>query len=174
MSLTDLMHCKQNTEEKLIEFIGRFKYLYTQISYLVPDIDIQHFFSNLQKDIRDKILLTKFTSFQQLCVVLHHYQLQVSQFESNIPMALVPVDKSDVAPNPNKFQKPKNYVKINKQENVVADQVVAAPNNATSVSTIFLLNHMFNPLSESLHSIMSKFLTSNMITLPPVDLFYFL
>ncbi|WP_044908731.1 hypothetical protein, partial [[Clostridium] innocuum] len=127
VSLTDLMHCKQSAKEKLTEFIGRFKHLHAQISYHVPDIDIQcMFISNLQKDIRDKILLTEFTSFQQLCAVLHHYQLQVSQFESNTPMAPIPVDKSDAAPNPNKFQKFNNYVKINKQANAVADQVVVA------------------------------------------------
>ena len=115
MSLSDLMHCKQNTKEKLTNFIGRFKHLYAHISYPVLDIDIQHMFiSNLQKDIRDKILLTEFTSFQQLCAALHHYQLQVSQFERNTLMSLVPVDKGDNAPNPHKFQKPNNYVKINK------------------------------------------------------------
>ena len=52
-------------------------------------------------------------------------------------MALVSVDKSDVAPNPNKFQKFNNYVKINKQENAVANQVVVAFHNATSTSTAF-------------------------------------
>ena len=124
MSLTDFMHCKQKAKEKLTKFIGRFKHLHAHISYLVPDIDIQHMFiSNLQKDIRDKILLTEFTSFQQLCAALHHYQLQVSQFERNTPMAPIPIDKSDVAPNPNKFQKFNNYVKINKQANTIVDQV---------------------------------------------------
>ena len=58
---------------------------------------------NLLKDIRDEIFLIEFTSFQQLCAVLHHYQLQVSQFKSTTPMTHVPVDKCDVALNPNKF-----------------------------------------------------------------------
>ena len=103
MSLTDLMHCKKKSKEKLTKFIVRFKHLHAQISYLVPDIDIQHILiSNLQKDIRDKILLTEFTSFQQLCATLHHYQLQVSHFESTTLMAPTPVDKSDATPNPNK------------------------------------------------------------------------
>ena len=62
-------------------------------------------------------MLTEFTSFQQLCATLHHYQLQVSQFESTIPMAPVPIDKSDAAPNPNKVKKFNNYVMINKQVN---------------------------------------------------------
>ena len=72
------------------------------------------FISNLQKDIRDKILLTKFMSFQKICSVLHHYQLQVSQFESNTPMAPIPIDKSDAYHSPNKVQKFNNYVIINK------------------------------------------------------------
>ena len=60
VSLIDLMHCKQNSKEKLTKFIGRFKHLHAHISYHVPDIYIQHIFiPNLQKDIRDKILLTK-------------------------------------------------------------------------------------------------------------------
>ena len=54
-------------------------------------------------------MLTKFTFFfQKLCATLHHYQLQVSQFESTTPMAPVPIDKSDATPNPNKFQKLNN------------------------------------------------------------------
>lgn len=77
------------------------------------------------------------------------------------------VYKSDAAPNPKKFQKPNNYVKINKQENVVTDQVTVTSKNATSTSTTFHLNHTFT-LSESLHSIMNKLLTANMITLPPI------
>ena len=48
-------------------------------------------------------------------------------------MAPIPVDKSDATPNPNKFQKFNNYVKINKQANVV----VVASHNATSASTTF-------------------------------------
>ena len=124
--------------------------------------------SNLQKGIRDKIFLTEFTSFQKLCQVLHHYQLQVSQFERTNTIAPVPIDKSDATPNPNKIQKFNNYVKINKQENVVVDQVVVASHNATSTSTSFLLNRMFNPLSKTLHSIMNRLLTANMITLPPI------
>lgn len=52
-------------------------------------------------------------------------------------MAPILVDKSDAAPNPNKFQKFNNYVKINKQGNAVADQVALASHNATSTSTIF-------------------------------------
>ena len=132
------MHCKQNSKEKLTEFIGRFKHSHAQISYPIPDIDIQHMFiSNLQKDIRDKILLTEFTSFQQLCVVLHHYQLQVSQFESTSPMAPIPVDKSELAPNTNKVEKFNNYIKINKQTNAIADQVIVASQSATSASISF-------------------------------------
>ena len=70
------MHCKEGPRDKVIDFIGRFKHLHAQISYHVPDIDIQHrFIANLQKEIRDKIILTKFTSFSQLCATLHHYQL---------------------------------------------------------------------------------------------------
>ena len=78
----------------------------------------------------------------------------------------VPVDKSDASPNPNKIKKFNNYVKINKQENAVSNQVVVASHNATSTSTAFRLNHMFTPLSKSLHSIMNRLLTANMITLP--------
>ena len=51
-------------------------------------------------------------------------------------MALVSVDKSVTTPNPNKVQKSKNYVKINKHANVF-DQVVVASHNATSASTTF-------------------------------------
>ena len=40
VSLTDSMHCKQNSKEKLTKFIGRFKHLCAHISYLVPNIDI--------------------------------------------------------------------------------------------------------------------------------------
>lgn len=75
-TLIDLMHCKQGVKEKVTNFIGRYKNLYSQISFLVPDQDIQKIFiANLQKDIRDKLLLTEFTSFLQLCIVLHNYQL---------------------------------------------------------------------------------------------------
>ena len=126
------------------------------------------FISNFQKDIRDKILLTEFTSFQQLCVAIHHYQLQVSQFESNTPMDPIPVDKSDASPNPNKFEKFNNYIKINKQANAVVDQVAVASHNATSASIAFQLNHTFNSFSESLHYIMNRLLIANMITLPPI------
>ena len=59
------MHCKQGIEEKVTDFIGRYKHLCAQISFLVPDNDIQRIFiSNLQKNIRDKLLLFEFTSFQ--------------------------------------------------------------------------------------------------------------
>ena len=84
-------------------------------------------------------------------------------------MALVPIDKSDVFPNPNKVKKFNNYVKINKQANTVVDQVVVASHNATSASTTFQLNHTFTSLSISLYSIMSRLLTNNMITLPPIQ-----
>ena len=83
-------------------------------------------------------------------------------------MALVLVDKSDATPNPNKFQKLNHYVKINEQASVVVDQVVVAFHNATSASTTFQLNHIFTPLSKSLHSIMNRLLIANMITLPPI------
>ena len=100
MYLTDLIYYKQNSKENLTKYIGRFKNFIAQIFYHVPDIDIQRMLiSNLQKDIRDTILFTKFTSFKQLCAVLHYYKLQVSQFESTTPMAPILVDKSDAAPN---------------------------------------------------------------------------
>ena len=52
-------------------------------------------------------------------------------------MAFVQIDTSDAAPNRNKFQKFTNYVKINKQENAIVDQVFVASHNATSASTTF-------------------------------------
>lgn len=70
------MHCKQTIKEKVTDFIGRFKHMYAQISYPMTDHDIQRIFiSNLWKDIRDKIILTEYTSFSHLCAVLHHYHL---------------------------------------------------------------------------------------------------
>ena len=100
--------------------------------------------------------------------MLHHYQLEASQFESTTLMDLVPINKSDVAPNPNKVENFNNHVKINKQENAVVDQVIVASHNATSTSTTFRLNHTFTPLSESLYSTMNRLLTAKMITLPPI------
>ena len=65
VTLIDLMHCKQGVKEKVTNFIGRYKHLCDQISFSMPDSDIQRIFiSNLQKDIRDKLLFTEFTSFQ--------------------------------------------------------------------------------------------------------------
>jgi len=52
-------------------------------------------------------------------------------------MALVHVDKSDATPNPNKFQKPNNYVKINKEKIIVDDQVIVASRGLTSSFSIF-------------------------------------
>lgn len=104
ISLTDLMHCKKGLEEKVTNSIDRFKHLHAQVSHHVPDLDIQHIFIiNLQKGVKDKIMITEFTSFLQLCVALHYYQLQVSQFEITTQMAHVLVDKSDATPNHNKF-----------------------------------------------------------------------
>ena len=74
-------------------------------------------------------------------------------------MAPILVDQSDATPNSNKFQSPNNYVKINKQVNIVVDQVVVNSHNATSAYTIFCLNCTFTPLFESLHSIMNRLLT---------------
>ena len=63
--LIDLMHYKQSSKKKLTNFFGRFKHLHAHISYPVPNIEIQcMFISNLQKDVRDKIFLAQFTSFQ--------------------------------------------------------------------------------------------------------------
>ena len=56
-------------------------------------------------------------------------------------------------PNPKKFHKPNNYVKINKTMNIVDDQVVATSQSATISSSIFLdKNHKFDTLFEYLHS----------------------
>ena len=82
-------------------------------------------------------------------------------------MATIPIDKSDSSLNSNKFQKFNNHVKIKNQANAVVDQVVAS-HNATFTSTTFQLNCTFIPLSKSLHSIMNRLLTTNMITLPPI------
>lgn len=67
---------------------------------------------------------------------LHHYQLQVSQFERTTPMYLVLVDKCDTTPNLLFFLEFNNYLKINKQVNLVFDQVVAS-HIATFLSTNF-------------------------------------
>ena len=76
VSLTDFMYCKQNSKEKLTKFLGRFKHLHAHISYLVPDIDIQHMFiSNLQKDIRNKIFLLNlplFKNFVQHFIIINY------------------------------------------------------------------------------------------------------
>ena len=41
-------------------------------------------------------------------------------------MPPIPIDKSDATPNPYKFHKTNNYVKINKTMNTIDDQVAAA------------------------------------------------
>lgn len=81
ITLTDLIHCKQGVNEKMTDFIGRYKYLHSQVAYPMPNHDVQRIcIANLQKDIRDKLLFSKFTSFTQLCAVLRNNQLQVSPF----------------------------------------------------------------------------------------------
>ena len=52
--------------------------------------------------------------------------------------------------------------------NIVVDQFIVASHNATFASIDFHLNHTFTPLSKSLHYIMNRLLTANMITLPPI------
>lgn len=101
--------------------------------------------------------------------MLHHYQLQVIMFVRTTLMAPISVDKCDVAPNPKKFKKSSNYVKINKTTNIVDDQVVTASQSATASSSIFRMNHKFTPLFESLHSIMTTLVGSNIITLPSIN-----
>ena len=69
--------------------------------------------------------------------MLHHYQLQVSQFENITPLAPIPFDKTGKTPNTNKFHKPKNYVKINKTIYIVDDQVVYASLSVATYYSIF-------------------------------------
>lgn len=64
----------------------------------------------------DKLLFLEFTSFMQLCIVLHNYQLQVSQFELFSSMALV--DKNESAQQSFvKFKLNKRFIKFNDNKN---------------------------------------------------------
>lgn len=91
VTLTDVIHFKRGVKEKVSDFIVRYKHFYSQ--FLVPDQDIQNIFiSNLQKDIRDKLLLIEFTSFLHLCVILYNYQLTMSQLDQSSP-SMAPSDK---------------------------------------------------------------------------------
>lgn len=61
ITLTNLMHCKQEVQEKVAAFIGRYKHLHSQIAYHVFDGGVQRMFINmLQKDIRDELLFFLF------------------------------------------------------------------------------------------------------------------
>ena len=83
-------------------------------------------------------------------------------------MAHVLVDKSDVIPNPNNFQKTNNYFKINKAINTIDDHVIVVSQGVTTSSSIFQMNHKFTPLYKSINSIMTRLVSAIMITLPPV------
>ncbi|GLJ19066.1 hypothetical protein SUGI_0342280 [Cryptomeria japonica] len=165
VTLIDLMHCKQGVKEKVTDFIGRYKHLYAQISFPVPNNDIQRIFiSNIQKDIRDKLLFSEFTSFQQLCATLHNYQLTVSQMEQSHPMA--PSDKGDSSQQPfGKFKPNRDSIKFN--ENIINNNVNVA-SGVPPISKFFKKERKYTPLNESLHSIMNKLLEQNVLTLPPI------
>lgn len=62
---------------------------------------------------------------------------------------------SVVTSNQNKYQKPNNYLKINRALNTINEQVVITSKGVTS-STIFYMNRKYTPLFESLQTIMKK------------------
>lgn len=165
ITLTDLIHCKQGVKEKVIDFIGRYKHLYSEISFLAFNQDIQRIFiSNFQKEIRDKLLIFEFTFFLQLCIVLHNYQLTMSQLEQSPSMD--PSDKGDSAQQLfAKFKPNKGFIKFNDNNNKM--QVVATT-RAPPLSKYFKREKQFTPLKEYLHRIMSHLLQRDVLKLPPI------
>lgn len=94
------MHRKWDVKEKFSYFIGRFKNLYAQIYYHVPNRNNKKIFISFSlKDIRDKIVLTKYTSFSHIYVALQHYQLKASQLEISTSMTPINSDKIDIVVN---------------------------------------------------------------------------
>ena len=82
-------------------------------------------------------------------------------------MAHVLVDKRDASPSNKKLKKPNNYVNINKETNIVDEQVFVA-SKSYGFFLHFWMNCKFTPLFESLHSIMGRLVSDYVITLPPI------
>lgn len=125
----------------MTNFIGRYKNLHSQITYPMTNDDVQRIFTtNLQNDIRDKLLFSKFSSSIQLYGMLHNYQLQVSQFEISSSMA--PIDKNESTQQLfQKFQKQKKgFIKINdNSSNHRNTQVAATISGVAPLSSKFMM-----------------------------------
>ena len=51
MSLIDLMHCKKGVKENVFDFIDEFKHLHAQISFPIPNVDIQCIIDSLKNKL---------------------------------------------------------------------------------------------------------------------------
>lgn len=68
MTFSDLVICTQGDNGKITDFIACYQVLLSQISYQLPDSDVQKvFIGNLQRSWQEKFSLMKYPSFAHLC-----------------------------------------------------------------------------------------------------------
>jgi hypothetical protein len=84
LALADFMRCKKEANEKLIDFISRYQAIYSQIDVGIPNPHLQKMFvENLQRNIQDRLTMTKFPTFLHLCTTLCDYQNSVISCDAN-------------------------------------------------------------------------------------------